>query len=329
LPQDVSGRLKKVFIVGFPRSGTTWVMFSLAQHPEVVCFQQTGFFHALRPFESWWTQDHGFTSGANGKNPVYEVQGSSKVLSRENFFRFLRPLGEHLFQRLASQNEHCRVVVEQTPENSEFLDLVLGLFPDAYFLHVIRDPRAAYSSMRQASQTWGLGFPSTPLAVSKRWKDIVLPALELRRLQDRYLEITYEDFSRDGPAVLARIHRWIGLETQPEACQAALEACRIDHLRSKTKMPPNFYRKGSPDGWREEISRSELRVLEYLLGTEMEKLGYPRMLPHSDRKPWELRWGEFTARTYGRLRGVGRIFKGPRRMLQRWRSHLEILRTEP
>ena len=300
-------------------------MFLLAQHRQTACFQQTGFFHALRPFETWWTQDRGFTS-PNGKEPVYAVK--TKIFEREDFLRLLRPAGEHLFERLASRNPECRVVVDQTPENSEFLDLVLGLFPDAWFLHVIRDPRACYASMRQAAQTWGRGFPGTPLGVARRWKDIVPPALGLRRLGERYCEVTYEELSRNGPETLARIHRWLDLPTDPASCAAAFEACRIQELRSNVKMPANFFRTGTTDGWRGEITRSELRVLEYLLGKEMEELGYPRLLPVPRRKPFELRWSELTARFYGRVRGAGRVLRGPRRAVQRWKSHLEVLREE-
>ena len=42
-----------LLIVGHPRSGTTWTMWLLAQHPEIVASFHSGFFHAVASIAQW------------------------------------------------------------------------------------------------------------------------------------------------------------------------------------------------------------------------------------------------------------------------------------
>ena len=46
--------VQRVFIIGLPRSGTTWMMWLLAQHPEVVALQQSGMFLPIKRMEEWF-----------------------------------------------------------------------------------------------------------------------------------------------------------------------------------------------------------------------------------------------------------------------------------
>ena len=63
--------MKRLFVVGVPRSGTTWTMLLLAQHPAVTACQQAGFFHSLKQLEDWWRK-----GGKYGKNVVAVAEGN-------------------------------------------------------------------------------------------------------------------------------------------------------------------------------------------------------------------------------------------------------------
>ena len=314
VPVSSADGLGQTFIVGYPRSGTTWVMWLLAQHPRVAAFQQSGFFHALKPIADWWETDHLFSrrQEAASDGAVYKMFGSTSVLDPKDFYSLCRTLAQHAFHQIATGTPGAKMVVEQTPENSEFKDLVLGIFPDAHFIHVIRDPRAAYCSIRSANMTWNRQFPEHPYTLAKRWKEIVRSALQIKSQTERYIEVRYEDLSRDPVSELQRIHASLGLESDRAACERAVEACRIDKLRSNTKMPKGFYRKGSVDGWRGEIPRRDLHILEYLLGEDMEKLGYAREHPDSRRRPFHLLPLGSAARIRSRLRRMGAKSRWPR-----------------
>lgn len=311
---------KRVFIVGFPRSGTTWTMWLLAQHPSVVVLQQSGLFHALQPLEEWWRQDHRVsrapTAEERGEGRAYGMGSTAELLAPADLHRTLRPLVDHVFERSAAGRPGTSAVVEQTPENLEFAELVRGVMPEAFFLHVVRDPRAACCSMRSAAYAWA-DFPVSTTQIANRWRDYASRARRLREVAgERYHEVRYEDLEANGPRELERIHRWLGLDTSPGACAAAVEACGIERLRKSTRMPSGFYRRGTSQAWRDEITRAQLRVFEHVARDEMERWGYAPLLP-PDGKPWRVRAYDRLARLVVRFdQGRGRL-RRPRRALQR------------
>lgn len=283
-----------LFVVGMPRSGTTWTMLLLAQHPAVVALQQSGFFHALKPLQDWW-----HTTGEYGKSVVAESDGEdgkpvrkalSDVLAPQEFYELARRVAGRVFDSVATTKPGARVVVEQTPENLGLADFILRVFPDAHFLHVIRDPRAVFASSRSAAATWSTAnsFPTSAIDAAKEWRATLESAQRLHSATSRYREVRYEALLQDGPQELEKLFTWLGLACDRTLCERAVERCEIDKLRGSTLAPPAFFRRGRPETWREELSGSDIRSLEYLVGESMEGLGYSRMFPGTGRKPLAL-----------------------------------------
>ena len=313
--------LRRVFIVGFPRSGTTWMMWLLARLPRVVTLQQSGLFHALRGFERWWTTDHAFSkrADADGEAASSELNGgpmrgggrgfdgTTSVLDRERYNALVRPICAHVFDRIASASPGTEVVVEQTPENMELEKSIRGLFPDAYFLHVVRDPRDAAVSMLKAAKAWRNEFPGRPAHVANRWNEYIARARELRQSTDRYLEIRYEDLKTNGATELKRVAAWLGVDADESVCQAAIEECTLDRMRSQTDMPDGFFGKGTAGGFANELSSANLRLVEYIVGENMESYGYERKHPKSRTKPMRLSLHEALAARLGRSRLLWRV----------------------
>ena len=297
-----------LFVVGFPRSGTTWAMWLLGQHPSaVVCFH-SGFFHALKPVREWWkdTGGHGksvYTYAKNGKdNKIDESKVKlNNILSLEEFYEHSRPLASHVFDQMASCSPETKVVVEKTPENLVFSDWILKIFPDAYILHVIRDPRSIFPSLRNAAYSWApiheLPVAPNPIEVAKGWRSYIERGRQLSQMTDRYKEVHYEALSKNGSAELQKIYSWLNLPAKPSFCEQVVEAGTIDRLRKqKDFAPKGFFRKGSAEGWRDELSVSDKKVMEYLAGDLLEEMGYELTSDQLTHKPLRLRIYESTAR---------------------------------
>ncbi|MFQ5615233.1 MAG: sulfotransferase, partial [Anaerolineales bacterium] len=291
---------KLVFIVGFPRSGTTWTMWLLGQHPAIIVCQQAGFFHALQPIYRWW-QDaggmgksvHNFSALRIDKTPAGTGQSSklSSLLSLEDFYAPAHALGRNVFDQIASYGPGVQVVVEQTPENLALIDLILDIFPDAYILHVIRDPRSAYASMRKAVFSWADpgGFPSNPVEVARIWGSFIEHGKRASQATNRYREVHYETLLKNGPSELEQIYSWLDLPADHAFCQKAVEESRIGKMQKQKGLgKKGFFRKGIAEGWRDELSSSEIRVIEYIAGDLMEQLGYTRAFDPTSRKPFRL-----------------------------------------
>jgi len=311
-------KLKKVFIVGFPRSGTTWTMWLLAQHPAVVACQHAGVFHALAPLSDWWKKGERFgkrvvgLSGDDDSN--YIGTALNEILSPEEFYGFSRSLAQNVFDKIASCKPGVEVLVEQTPENLDLSDLILNIFPDAYFLHVIRDPRSIVCSLRSAVLSWASpgGFPTSPAEGAKAWCSYIEKGNQIARLTSRYTEVRYETLLAEGHGELERIFSWLGLPSDPSFCKHAVDAVTIEKLREQTVAPEGFFRKGKVAGWHEELSASALRTIEYVAGDVMEQLGYVRALKSLRHRPFRLWLRECVAnglRRFYRLRRLRRFVR--------------------
>jgi hypothetical protein len=282
-----------VFIVGVPRSGTTWTLLLLAQHPDVAAFQQSALFEALKPIADWWESTGGYgkriityeaaneRGDAPGERATQVVGG---VLKGEALDELGGPLVRHVFQQIAATTGR-RTVIEQTPENLDLAAHILRFLPDAYFLHVIRDPRAVFCSQRNATKTWAAGrFSKSPSRVASLWCDGLDRGDALRRLTPRYREIRYEDLLRDGATQLLGIFEWLGLPADESLCERAIEACTIDKLRGTSLGPDQFFRQGQAEAWRDEATKAQVHAIEYVAGGRMERLGYSLVSRHPTRR---------------------------------------------
>jgi len=324
-------QLKRVFVVGCPRSGTTWTTLLLDQHPDVAAFHHSKFFHYMRSLEHWWQKRDGgqkeriavaaLDEQATGTTeardrPKMELK---RAISEEKLYEFCRTFATEVFDEVASFKPGAQVVVDKTPENVRLSPFILKLFPDAYFLHVIRDPRSVFCSLRSADSSWaGKGFATKPIDGGKFWSSEVETGLQIAGATSRYREVRYEVLSEDGPGELERIFAWLDLPTKPGFCEEAVAACDIDSLRQNSTMPSDFFRTGAKDSWRQELSSRDVRMIEYVAHDLMERLGYEPTLKPFRYKPIRVRLQDGLERILSSAdHSLNRVTRG---LLWRWRG---------
>jgi len=110
-----------VFLLGFPRSGTTLMDQALSAHPDVEVLEEFEFFDAVR--RDW----------VDGEAIQKLAQMSPQDLqsARQQYLQAL--------QARRSTDKPC--VVDKLPLNMIYLFLIHRLFPDARILFMLRDPR--------------------------------------------------------------------------------------------------------------------------------------------------------------------------------------------
>ena len=156
------GGLRRVFIVGCRRSGTTWAMLLLAHHPDIVALLQLDFFRRLDHLGRWFKKrdeygSHVLTSKVKeGVHVEAKLDGLYRfpldvVLTEEPYYNFARSLAKDVYGRLAARHPGPLALVEQTPEYVQVWEEILKIFPHAWFLHVVRDPRSVYCSHEHAA----------------------------------------------------------------------------------------------------------------------------------------------------------------------------------
>jgi hypothetical protein len=288
--------VKRVFIVGCPRSGSTWVTFLLAQHAKVATFQHAKVFDYLVRMQQWHRNkaEYSFIVDPLADGSVRPKRDEhlrlAEVLPEADLAPLLGHVASGIVDSVAELRPGVSVVVDKTPENGHLAEFVKELLPDAYFLHIVRDPRSVFCSHRSAGASWAKWeFPQQPVDGARFWRHDVETARRIGGFSENYLQVRYEDLKQQGPAELARIFSWLGLEADDEFCVKALAASSKDKVRESKELPQGFVRKVPAGGWRDELSRGDVRIIEYLAGDLMEDLGYERAEKPARTKPLRVR----------------------------------------
>ena len=281
--------IKPVFVVGCPRSGSSWVTMLLAEHPEVVSLEHTKLFNFLQVMETWWRRKV-------EKNPAIDLQPEETRTSgsprdfESLFWGHTSAYAKGIFSILAEVNPQTRMLVEKTPEHLHYADFILKLFPDSVFVHVIRDPRDVFVSQRAASRTWAkMEFPTHPLDAGSYWAERVSVGRALKEKTPNYHEVRYEDLHADGPEALRDLYTCLGLPAGEEICAAAFEKTEIGRVQGSSGMPGGFYRQGKQNSWRDELTSKEAALVEHFARPLMQEFGYEPESPAGKKTPFSWR----------------------------------------
>ena len=273
---------RKLFIIGCPRSGTTWMQLLLAQHPQVATAPETQIFaYYLDHFRRQWQHEH------NGPGRAHQGRaGLSRLLSEDEFLELCRATAEHVMAKIAARNTGAVVIAEKSPRHALEAEFIQRVFPEAMFLHVVRDPRDTAASLLAAGRDWAPWAPKSAIGAAKLWQECVEGARRAAG-SPRYREVRYERLTQDAVAELGDVLDWLGVPMSAADCEAAVQACSLDRLSKENvgsalplpgeKSPTGFFRNGSSGGWRSELSNADVRAIEQVCGETMEVLGYERV----------------------------------------------------
>lgn len=206
---------RPVFVIGSPRSGTTALARSLAEHPDL-----------------WTSHESYFLNGLFGDGrPAYvhtrqTARSAPGWLKTEQVDRaeFLAAVGLGLNAMFTSRAGGRRWI-DQTPLYTLFADDLAELFPDALFLHIVRDGRRVVNSMK----SFPAKFEHRPEALRhvpgwatdfaegcRTWTEYVTHADALCSAHPtRALTVVNEELSEDPDRGFARILRFLDVPASP------------------------------------------------------------------------------------------------------------------
>jgi hypothetical protein len=262
-----------IFIVGAPRSGTGILYRTMAYHPDLAWISNiTKKFPSsllLTRIIMLFRNDHRPTEANNvwqkftGK--ADESLGRDDVTpAARRFFHKIVRINLRLFNKPRFLNK-C-------PGNSVRIEFLREVFPDARFIHLLRDGRAAaYSIMRSrlkhSGSYWSVRPPGwqallqRPLldACTLQWKMVVEHVIQSAKSlpDDQYMEVRYEDFVTRPSDVLRSVGARYNLDWQDKLLQAITK--NIDNRNFK---------------WQDNLSDEEKRKVDFLLGDFLMQLGY-------------------------------------------------------
>lgn len=245
---------RAVFLVGAPRSGTTWLHQLLAVHPQVAT---SGESHVLcEGFEALF---------ANHADPDEHMNLSTWV-SRPELLSLTRRFVDDLFLTVRDRTRpDATHVLDKTPDHRPHAALLAELYPDGRFVHIIRDGRDMASS---AHSLWsGIGAEYRQLSDAARiWVDAITD-IRAHLSGLRYHEVRYEDLVADPVANLGAVLDHVGLPHDPAYLSAAVE-----FGRAPINVRPSDARSGARK-WG-TLDPEAARAVATVAGDLLVELGY-------------------------------------------------------
>lgn len=265
--------MKKVFIGGCDRSGTTFLAGLIADYEGVFMGPESQFKRDLSELEikslglagvldfqlSNWRFREWFKD--------VEVLKNNKLL-KENFESY-----EQFYEALVTIfcdekfGVKPKVWVDHTPENFEFYDVYVKYFTDVKYVHIYRDGRAIASSLMQLE--WG---PNTAEAAAKFWLEKLSFPFSVQALHpDQVLLVSYEALVKNTEKELKRIFNFVDvpfvkatrpLRYLPDSTngQHALVGAKPDEARLSA--------------WVKVLTEKDISIFEKYAGGMLKNLGY-------------------------------------------------------
>ncbi len=286
-----------LFIVGSPRSGTTWLQRLLASHPQIRTGQESKLFVSyLAPQLQAWRyelsreQDAKRATGRGGS-------GLSCYFDEAEFMPILHDYMMQLLKPMIGDLKPGEIFLEKTPSHALYLTEIKALLPDARIIHVLRDARDVVASLLAASQSWGEGWaPNVPDKAASMWtRHVKAVRKSAKNFSAReFHEIKYENLSAAPEQSLRQVAEFLNLKWDAQEIANAVNTNCADAVKKSAssgtviplhgeaakrtgeivKEPGGFIRRAQPGGWKADLSlNAKLRVWRVARKT-MREVGY-------------------------------------------------------
>jgi hypothetical protein len=273
-----------VFLIGSPRSGTSILAWSLAQHSRLWTSNETHILYELF--------GRGYLDGA-GRGPqlVEKAFGKAKdrpegtwlekqSVSKKEFLGFL---GVGLNALFTSRSGDRRWV-DQTPSYTTMVDLLADMFPGAQFVHILRDGRRVVHSMvhflkpnEELKRSSKAGGHLPPWAedfqdACRTWRNFVEASLRFaEHYPGRAVTVTNEDLVRNPDREFRRLFEFLGVP--PEEGPAAFFASNRINSSFRPNSKDRAWVQQLTEPWK-EWTEEQCRVFAEEAGETLVRCGF-------------------------------------------------------
>ncbi|MGA2862845.1 MAG: sulfotransferase, partial [Steroidobacteraceae bacterium] len=251
-----------IFVLGFPRSGTTLLEQTLSAHPRIVAGDELPFIAELAEL-----MPRLLDSPLAYPDALAELWMGDHREDLDNLRdHYLRRVGE-----LGIVPEGAAWFTDKMPLNETHLGLIALLFPDSPLLHVTRHPLDVVLSVYSNLLTHGF-YCAYALESAARHYALVTDLVEhyCREMKLGYLRVRYEDMVEDQEASIRQVLEFIGEEFDP-SCLAFHENRRYARTASYAQVTEQLYERSR---YRYRNYLPQLQPIIPLLQPVIERLGY-------------------------------------------------------
>lgn len=260
-----------VFIVGAPRSGTTWLHRMIAEHPQVASVdpELTWFSRYLPPALGNFEREKQHIDKGDWQ------QGLPILFTAEEFVQGLRELTGTVYERVLRTRPAATHIVDKHPNYANHMATIARMLPQARFIHIIRDGREVAASMVSAAKREHFGAEEMRGA-AEDWNRFTLNARKTGKEfgAQHYMEVRYETLLKDDGTVLRSVFAFMGLSV--DATEASAIVAR-NAFSKKAVSAADPARKADPNlTWRQRLDLRERHRFDRVAGPLLIELGYAR-----------------------------------------------------
>lgn len=272
--------MDKYFIVGCPRSGTTALLNLLRYHDDAIWFtpemKEKYGFKVKEKIKSGYPK---FKNDVTPKAvecplrvPSTNITNMYKVTVDKRIGRYFKDEFDKL-EGLWGYEDGFMIV--KFPRFGLQMKALKKIFPEAKFIHIVRDGRAVVNSLMQRciktgqrqSGMWGCTPPesekywSEPLVkrCAYQWREIVkIINRDGMKMGDDYYEIRYEDLCNITESAVDVLLEWIGRNDKDKK---RLMKCFYNDMKEALQ-------------WKKNMSKMDVGTVNTMCKEELEKWGY-------------------------------------------------------
>lgn len=287
------------FLVAKERSGTTLLQTMLDSHPNICAPLESRFvLHLKSKYQNKkiWSQHlkEIFLKDLFKEQKIVLLW----ELNLEDLKQRLADLGEettygevckqvYVSSRSFHPKESIQLIVDKNPIYAIMIPLLQEIYPEAKFIHLVRDYRGNASSIRSLNKKVGIkrlgkGWVMTNLEIEKSKK----------QFPSHFITLRYEDLLDKPKEELQRILKYFGLVFHPsmltynERISKAIsdyverspnekvKKVREIGIASVHKNLSNPIISSFKDKWKQTLSKKDIEILEKSSGGFAEKYGY-------------------------------------------------------
>lgn len=278
-----------IFVVGAPRSGTTLLQRMLRSHPRIS--SPTGESHFFIPLLRDAAQYGDLSRLENVRSLLEQMHARWAEFLDTDFHGVQFKVGsiadaihargatgmpvvlDALF-RINAEGEGKARWLDKTPYYIHHIPTLMATYPDAQFVHIIRDGRDAVLSMLERAvdiRVFNIA------AGAKLWKHYVEAGRSAGKqlAPQQYMELRYEDILGEPVGTVRGLCEFLG----EEFSEKVIDFQKSRDPKTKTPLLKQGLQESNREKWRTSMSPRQIRTFESIAGGTLQDCGYELAYP--------------------------------------------------
>jgi Tfp pilus assembly protein PilF len=251
-----------IFVLGFPRSGTTLLEQTLTAHPRIAAGDELPFIAEIAELMPRLLE-----------SPLAYPEALAELWMGDHR-EDLNNLRDHYLRRVGALGivpEGAAWFTDKMPLNETHLGLIHLLFPESALVHVVRHPLDVVLSVYSNLLTHGFYCAYALESAARHYARVMeLVDHQVGEMSLKYLRVRYEDVVDDQEASIRRVLEFIGEDFDP-GCLAFHENRRYARTASYAQVTEKLYDRSR---YRYRNYLPQLQPVISILQPVIERLGY-------------------------------------------------------